>query len=241
MASILFLAAFPLWAEGQAQSLTLFSFDKGFDISKVITSDAKVNLSKNGTLCIETDTKQNWPGITLKTPAGKWDLSKYEYITVDIKNTGTKPVTVFCRVDNPGADGRNNCVTDNITINPDSAETLTVRLYPTKYQLSEPVELIGMRRAPAQKGKLDASNVTQLLVFVSKPSNKHIFEIDKIHAGGRVKMLDTKTFFPFIDEFGQFIHKDWPGKTHSQEQLIAHGKAEEKSSECKNSKTSGGS
>ncbi len=228
MASILFVSILPLYAEEQAQSVTLFSFDKGFDIGEVIASDAKVNLSQDGTLRIETGTKQNWPGITLKAPAGKWDLSKYEYITVDIKNTDTKPVTVFCRVDNPGADGSNNCVTDNIIINPDSAETLTVRLYPTEYQLTEPVELIGMRRAPAQQDKLDASNVTQLLVFVSKPKTGHTFEIDNIRAGGSVIIMETKNFFPFIDEFGQFIHKDWPGKTHSQEELIAHGKTEEK-------------
>ena len=228
MASILLGVALPLWAEEQAQPLTLFSFDKGFDISKVITSDTNVNLSQDGALRIETGTKQNWPGITLKTPAGKWNLSKYEYITIDIKNIDTKPVTVSCRVDNPGADGSNNCVTDSITLNPNRTETLSVRLYPTTYQLSEPVELIGMRQGPAQKGKLDASNVTQLLVFVTRPNNKHIFEIDNIRAGGRVKMLKTTTFFPFIDELGQFIHKDWPGKTHSLEELIAHGKAEEK-------------
>jgi len=226
MASIL-VATLPLWAEEQVQLLTLFSFDKGFDVSKVISTDSKVNLSQDGALRIETGTKQNWPGITLKAPAGKWDLSRYEYITVDIKNIDTKPVTVSCRVDNPGADGRNNCVTDSITLNPNKSEKLTVRLYPTTYQLSDPVELIGMRQGPAQKGKLDASNVTQLLVFVTKPNNEHIFEIDNILAGGRAKMLDTATFFPFIDDFGQFIHKDWPGKTHSQEELIAHGKAEE--------------
>jgi len=224
----LLAATLPLHAEEQAQSLTLFSFDKGFNISSIITNDAKVNLSQDGALRIETGTKQNWPGITLKTPAGKWDLSKYEYITVDIKNTDTKPVTVYCRVDNPGADGSNNCVTDSITLNPDKSETLTVRLYPTTYQLSEPVELIGMRQGPAQQGKLDASNITQLIVFVTKPGDKHVFEIDNIRAGGHVKMMDTATFFPFIDEFGQFIHKDWPGKTHSQEELIAHGKIEEK-------------
>jgi len=224
----LLVAILPLHAGEQAQLLTLFSFDKGFDVSKVISTDAKVNLSQDGTLRIETGTKQNWPGITLKAPKGKWDLSKYEYISVDIKNIDTKPVTVSCRVDNPGADGRNNCVTESITLTQNSAETLTVRLYPTTYQLSEPIELIGMRRAPAQQGKVDTSNVTQLLVFVSKPRAQHTFEIDNIRAGGRVIMMDTKTFFPFIDEFGQFIHKDWPGKTHSQEELIAHDKVEQK-------------
>jgi hypothetical protein len=228
MASILFVGTLPLHAEEQAQSLILFSFEKGFDISKVISTDAKVNLSQDNTLRIETGTKQNWPGITLKSPQGKWDLSKYEYITVDIKNTDTKPVTVYCRVDNPDADGSNNCVTESVRLNPNRTETLTVRLYPTAYQLTEPVELIGMRQGPAQKGKLDASNVTQLLVFVTKPGAEHVFEIDNIRAGGRVKIMETKDFFPFIDELGQFIHKDWPGKTHSLEELIAHGKLEEK-------------
>ncbi len=226
--SILLVATLPLQAQQQPPSLFLFNFDKGFDIGKVITTDAKVNLSQDGMLRIETGTKHNWPGITLKAPEGKWDLSKYEYITIDIKNIDTKPVTVSCRVDNPGADGRNNCVTESISLNPNKSETLKVRLYPTKYQLSEPVELIGMRRAPAQQGKLDTSNVNQLLLFVTKPSSMHIFEIDNIRAGGSIKMMNAKTFFPFIDEFGQYIHKDWPGKTHSLEELIAHGKVEEK-------------
>lgn len=26
-------------------------------------------------------------------------------------------------------------------------------------------------------------------------------------------------FFPMIDRFGQFIHKDWPGKTYSEGDL----------------------
>ena len=59
-------------------------------------------------------------------------------------------------------------------------------------QEGEPVELIGMRRAPVHSSKVDAS------------------------------------FFPFIDEFGQYIHKDWPGKTHSLKELIAEGPAEQK-------------
>ena len=227
-AAILIAATIYVRAEQQSPSQVLFNFDKDFDVGKVISTDAKVNLSQDGTLRIETGTEQNWPGITLKAPQGRWNLSKYEYITVDIKNIDTEPVTVYCRVDNPGADGSNNCVTESVSLNPNSTETLTVRLYPTEYQLSEPVELIGMRQGPAERGKLDASNVTQLLVFVTRPTNRHIFEIDNISAGGRVKIMETKDFFPFIDEFGQFMHKDWPGKTHSLAELIAHGNAEQK-------------
>ncbi|MBA7687445.1 hypothetical protein ES703_95908 [subsurface metagenome] len=185
-------------------------------------------MSGSGALRIETGHKNQWPGITLKAPAGKWDLSKYEYVSIDVKNIGTKPVTVSCRVDNPGADGSRNCVSDSITLNPQSAGTLVVRIFPTPWRLSEPIELIGMRGAPVHSGKVDASNITQLLLFVRKPGIDHVFEVRNIRAGGRVETLDVKTFFPFIDEFGQYIHKDWPGKTHSLKEMLAQGKAEDK-------------
>ncbi len=216
--------------------LVLFDFGEGFDVGEVITNDAKVTLSEVGTLRIETGHNKPWPGVTLKAPLGKWDLSKYEYVYMDVTNIGTEPVTVYCRVDNPGADGSENCVTDSIALNPKVAGTLMVRLFPTPWRLSEPVELIGMRGAPMHSGKVDASNIAQLLVYVRKPATRmagkpgidHTFEIKNIRAAGHVELLDAKTFFPFIDEFGQFIHMDWPGKTHSLEELIAHGKAEEK-------------
>ncbi|MHC4596878.1 MAG: beta-agarase, partial [Planctomycetota bacterium] len=207
--------------------LILFDFVRGFDVGSVITTDAEATLRVGGALLIETGHNKPWPGITLKAPTGKWDLSTYEYVSMDVKNVGSEPVTVYCRVDNPGANGRENCVTDSIALNPKAAGTLMVRLFPTPWRLSEPVELIGMRGAPVHSGKVDASNITQLLVFVRKPDIDHTFEIKRIRAGGHVVMLDAETFFPFIDGFGQFIHIDWPGKTHSSEELIAHGEVEE--------------
>ena len=208
--------------------LVLFDFRKGFDISTVAKNDAKATLTKAGTLRVETGTRQRWPGITLKPPKGKWDLAKYRLISLDVKNTVDKPVTVHCRVDNPGADGARNCITETLTLEPKSTGTLTARLYPTVHQLTEPVEIIGMRGAPVQNRKIDHSNVTQLLIFVSRPKTEHSFELDNIRAAGSVKILDTKTYFPFIDEFGQYTHKDWPGKTHSIQELKARAKAEQK-------------
>ena len=214
-------------AAEQGESLVLFDFGTGFDIGSVISTDAKAARAEAGGLRVETGRDGKWPGITLKAPAGKWDLSKYEYVCVDVKNVGDTPVTVNCRVDNPGADGNKNCVTDNMTLNAAKAGTLTVRIFPTPWKLSGSLELIGMRGAPVYSGKIDTSNVSQILVFVNAPRQDHVFEISNIRAGGRVMVLDAKTFCPFIDEFGQFIHADWPGKTHSLDELVAHGRAEE--------------
>ena len=220
----------------ELQPLVLFDFGQCFDISAVTVTDAEISLSQAGTLRVQTHPfdlaqgrhKEPWPGITLKAPAGKWDLSKYEYISIDVKNLSDQPVTIHCRVDNPGADGKKNCVTDTIGVKPQAAGKLTVGMFPGPWRLSEPLELVGMRGYPVHLGQIDPSNVTQLLVFVDRSNVDYVFEIDNIIAGGHVEVLNAKTFLPFIDEFGQYIHKDWPGKTHSVEELIAYGRAEEK-------------
>ena len=227
---LLSAAAAPVDSNSTAelQTLVLFDFERSFDIATVIATDAEISLSQAGALHIQTHHKEVWPGIALKAPAGKWDLSKYEYMSIDIKNLGDRSVTVYCRLDNPGADGEKNCVTDSIAVKPQTTEKLTVNVFPAPWRLSAPIELVGMREAPVHAGKIDPSNVTQLLVFVNRPKVDHVLEIDNIVAGGHVEVLDAKTFLPFIDEFGQFIHKQWPGKTHSVEELIAYGRAEEK-------------
>jgi len=210
-----------------SESQVLFDFGSGFQASGVQTSDAKVAVTRAGMLRVKTGHEAPWPGMTLKAPEGKWDLSPYESISLEIINPGDTNVTVYCRVDNPGADGTNYCVTDQISVDPGASQTLTVRIFPVPWKLDEPLELVGMRANPVHAGKIDTANVIQLVIFVSHPSQDHVFEIDGIRAGGRVQVLDASTFLSFIDEFGQYIHNDWPGKTHSVEELMAQGRDEQ--------------
>ena len=39
---------------------------------------------------------------------------------------------------------------------------------------------------------------------------------------------ESRPFFPFLDTFGQYLHRQWPGKTRSPADLAAHRAAEEK-------------
>lgn len=199
-------------ADDAANPVVLFDFGPGFDVGTVATSDAKATTTSEGTLRVEMGHQAPWPGVTLKAPAGKWDLSPYEYIRLDVTNRGGRPLAVFCRADNPGADGTDHCVTDQIALAPGTTQTLTVRIFPVPWKLDKPLDLIGMRGNPVHAGKLDTANVTQLLVFATHPTEDHVIEIDNIRAGGRVQILDASSFLPFIDEFGQYVHKDWPGK-----------------------------
>ncbi len=227
VAVLIALAGVRIAGAQSTEPRVLLEFKPGSTMSGIETTDAKATITDTGTLRVETGQKAQWPGVTLKAPQGKWDLSPYEYISLDVTNRGKNKVTVSCRVDNPGADGTKNCVTDQVSVDPGASQTLKVRIFPVPWKLDKPVELVGMRGYPVPEGKIDTANVIQLLIFVSQSKESHVFEIANVRAGGRVQVLDAATFLPFIDEFGQFAHKDWPGKTHSLEELISHGRTEE--------------
>ncbi|MCY3017925.1 MAG: hypothetical protein NTW87_02685 [Planctomycetota bacterium] len=217
----------------------LFDFENNFDADKVDTRDTKATVVKNAggsALQLASGHTEEWPGITLKAPGavGRWDLAKYEFLALEVKNTSTNEVTVCCRVDNPGADGVKNCNTESLTLKPGEAGTLKV-VFKRRAPGAPDVKLFGMRDVPAAvkggSGTIDAANVTQFLIFVPKPKEDHLFEIDNARAGGSYTPpppIEAKDFFPFIDAFGQYIHADWPGKTHSLEELKKHVEDEEK-------------
>ncbi len=207
----------------------LFDFGRNFDRTKATVSDATITPMKSGAktvLRIATGHERPWPGATLAAPDGHWDLSPFGHVALDVRNTGSERVTVHCRVDNPGADGTRHCVTGSIGLNPGEAGTLKVIL---KRTASDKLDgkLFGLRGYPVSAGgpgTVNASNITQLLVFVSQPKADHVFEIDNLRAEGRYTpptawVTDADPYFPMIDTFGQYRHKDWPGKVHSLTEL----------------------
>lgn len=205
----------------------LFDFEPPFDPGKVATSDAVATGEAGGggaALKVTTGTRQRWPGITLPAPAGRWDLSAFGQVVLDVKNVGTNPVTVHCRVDNPGADGARHCVSGSVGLAPGQAGTLQVHLTRGGDDRLGG-KLFGMRGYPkGTNGGIDPQNITQLLVFVSEPKAGHAFAVDTVRAAGSftaptASVQDADPYFPFIDTFGQYKHKDWPGKVHSVAEL----------------------
>ena len=208
------------------KTTTLLEFGRGFDAAAVPATGAKVSRASGGRLRIVTGHEAAWHGVVLKAPRGRWDLSRYRHVELDVKNAGPGPVTVICRVEGPPAGKRDNHVTGQVELAGGAAGTITVKLRATPWRFARPLKLVGMRAAPGQAPPLDASNVTQLTVGVWRPGADHTFDIGRVRATGDVKTLDAATFLPFIDEFGQFIHSDWPGKTHSAKDLAAAVRSE---------------
>jgi len=186
-------------------------------------------------MLLTTGTSQPWPGVTLPAPDGHWDLSSFAQIMVDVKNTGASRATLSCRVDNPGADGTKNCVNGSVTLNAGQSGTLLVTLRRTDEDTLGG-KLFGMRGYPAVTGghgTINPANITQILLFVNHPQEIYVFEVGTIRATGThtpptAWTGDADPFFPFIDTFGQYKHKDWPGKTHTLTELQQRRETEAK-------------
>ncbi len=210
------------WAATAHADLTLADFSQSFDMARAKTTNATATPAKNA-LRVSTQQKPGWPGVTILPPDRKWNLSEFEFVEVSIQNLGASPVTVFCRVDNPGADGAKNCCNGSIQLAPSKSGLLRVHLS-RKSDIGP--KLFGMRGYPPgfdPNGTLDPSNITQVLLFVHQPASEHAFQINTIRAIGNFQQpkVTPENFFPFIDEFGQYIHCDWPGKVHSAAELAA--------------------
>jgi hypothetical protein len=227
----------PAPASAPDASGRLFDFGPGFDLKKLSLNASNVALAGTAdtpALKITTQANKAWPGVTIPAPGGSWDLSPYQYLTVDIHNTDTHDIDVAVRVDNAGADGQKNCLTERIGTQPDQRVRLTIEL---KRISKSPIKLWGMDGFPqglSTSGGIDPSKVVALVAFTDQdalaPSS---FEISNLRVSGKYEKprwadMTEDQFFPFIDEFGQFRWKDWPGKVHTEGDLQANRDAEAK-------------
>lgn len=214
------------------------AFDAAFDPARV-QGGGYARAERAGTeaapaLRVTTAPAKNnpWPGIALPVPASMWDLSPFEYVTVDIRNLDTHDVEVFVRVDNPGANGRDHCLTERAGVQPDQRVTLNV---PLRRASHSPIRLFGMNGYPQglypdQTG-IDPAAVSGITVFTMGAATQNVFEIANVRAAGRYTTpawadMPPEQFFPFVDVFGQFAHKEWPGKVHAAAELVRTRDAE---------------
>jgi hypothetical protein len=208
------------------------------EMKRVSATGANVTLSRSANtpvLRVTTGHTEPWPGMTLRAPAQGWDLSPFGNVTVRLKNTSAVTLAINCRVDNHGADGRDNCVNGSVSLAPGESGALNVHLRRTSDDKLDG-KLFGMRGYPVRKGgpaTVDPTKITQLLVFLNHPKENYTFEILGFSAIGTFVpptawSHDAEPFFPLIDTFGQYRHKDWPGKVKSEPDLASRRQAEAK-------------
>ncbi len=186
---------------------------------------------RDGLLAVETKGETGYPGIRIK---GTWDLSKCNRLTLELTNRdhkGELPLTV--RLDNPDADpGKSQGVfIDRVKIRGNTPTIYTVSLPPPlPFGREINSKLTGMKRGPlamvGMAADLNPAKVTGVAVYINEPKLDWLWGVKRIvaHTGPLPNVptwmrLPPEKFFPFIDVYGQFKHKEWPGKTHSDEDL----------------------
>ena len=217
-------------ATAEAEDIVLFDAATTQIATVTSQSGGKFGL-RDGLLEIETKGGTGYPGIRI---TGAWDLSKCNRLTLELANHDNKgelPITV--RLDNPDADaGKSQGVfVDRVKIRGKQPASYTVALPPPLPHGREiNSKLSGMKRGPfATTGvaaDLDASKVVGVAVYIKEPKLDWLWGVKRIiaHTGPTPETpgwmrLPPEKFFPFIDAYGQFKHRDWPGKTHSNEDL----------------------
>ncbi|MEL7588206.1 MAG: beta-galactosidase [Prolixibacteraceae bacterium] len=188
--------------------------------------------SKDSVLWVNTSGKNRQPGVMIN---GNWDLSGYGSLEIKLFNDdhkGELPISI--RLENPDADfekGKGVFV-DKIIVPSGKSKEVVIPV-PVRLPYPETGEkLFGMRTTPYQLSgavsNLDPSKVSRLVIYINNPTLNWKWGIKRVVArpGEKKELpawmkLSPEEFFPFIDQYGQFKYKDWPGKTKSDDDLSA--------------------
>jgi len=169
-------------------------------------------------------------GVSLALSEGGLDLSAYASVAVAIENTGPAPATITGTLDGK------QTTSAFLHLPPRQSGTMLIFL-PRKGELTDrrKDQFTGMRGVPgghmSHWAGPDPSRIRSLVLRdLDGASVGATVRIRTIHARYRYGPLDPdteKTFFPFVDRFGQYRHGDWPGKTGSVADLATARTREE--------------
>jgi hypothetical protein len=213
--AVAFLSSFSVsvWA----QALTLWPSDL-CDVKK--HSDSEIAVDAQRAVQVKTGTRYDWPGATVFFKAGEMDLAEYGPLRVTVSNTSARALSISLSVkDFKHKDGSPG---GSVTLASGAAGVIEANLRKTPWVLDRHLELVGMNGFPAalEGGVFNVRKTAELHVFLVKPDTPASFAILGIEASkAPLAPLKADTFLPFVDRFGQFIHADWPGKIHSEEEL----------------------
>lgn len=129
---------------------------------KLVTADG------NHALEITTEAAASWPGVLIEPRAGKWDLSSFDAVKMDVVNPQDTAVRVLLSVNNPGTDGRKNCNTEAVRVPAGGRATLVVPFGSWHGETNHPI---------------DRSNIVSMMVMLDRAGRSHRFMVDNIRAG----------------------------------------------------------
>ncbi len=144
-----------------------FEATEGIKLTPVQAESKLITIEGNGALQITTQSAASWPGVRIEPPEGRWNLSGFEAVRMDVVNPQDAPVRVLLSVNNPRSDGRKGCNTESVSVPANGRATLVVPFGSWHGESNHPI---------------DQSNIAFLMVMLDRPGRSHRFMVDNIRA-----------------------------------------------------------
>ena len=163
--------------------------------------------------------------VRLKPADGTWNLDEAAAVLEDIRNRGAKPAALIGRFDNSKWTG------SLVIVPPGATETLWLYIkrddppkgfsnrFPQMFgrpggvlwcwSMPDPAKIEELTFRPGGDLRADDIEIGNLR---TRPWNTPL--------GKAAGPLDD-SIFPFVDPYGQYVHREWPGKIHADADLMA--------------------
>ena len=172
------LAFFMIWMPGLlAADMPLVDFSKDDALAGVgasLQKDASLKVvENNGSRGLEFTCHSRdgaWPGISIKSAGGIWNLSQYGFIEAKVTNLGCDPVSVCMKVDDSAGLISNPSNTAYLKIK--AGESGILRVYLNFSRNGENYKLV-------------PSKIRQVLIFTSSPKEDLRLRLDSLLATGK--------------------------------------------------------
>lgn len=222
------------------QAKLMSSFETAADIQAVQGHDAEVAAVRrhvtDGVQALQiTFHPADWPNVSWQAGAGEaWNWHETPLLVFDAANPEAEPLSFSVRVDDdPSADGSKHCRTASGMLAPHAHGTFALDLSPS----ADPMQTYGMRGGPplsspekmtslTGNGALNAGHITAFQIFLNHPQATRTLVIDHLRLLSTVS--DADRYRGIVDRFGQYTRADWPGKVHTETELLSRRQAEAK-------------
>lgn len=231
--------------ENMSNNVPLIDFNSNFNLSNAALNDANVKMVKNGKnnlLQISLGHTEKRPSVTLPLPEHV-DLSEYVAVAMDITNLGKKSISIeaqcFSEKDQSLTydDGAAFYYRSMVVLNAGETDVLMILLSRWMDSIPEYIQqhFTGMFGLPGgfirRKVNLDLSLMSHVSIFKQKTDDDWNVSVGNIRVVGKYSLPDEATlqnkFFPFVDQFGQYMHSNWPNKVRTPEDIKKQKKEEE--------------
>ncbi|MBQ7813391.1 MAG: hypothetical protein IJ387_02710, partial [Thermoguttaceae bacterium] len=224
----------PTSAETPTQVEPFVFFDAKTPLDALTPQGVELRRLESGAVETSNGLADNWPGFHF---LGAWNLGDFSALEAKISNPGDRPIQLYCRLDCAAAKFPEGTTTVGAEIAPGETKVWRIEL-PASLHPETRAKLFAMRGKPGgiktdaysvdAKIPFDKKELVAIRFFENQNGRGDRWTLESLVAvptppEKREAFLDwaPEKFFPTIDRFGQFKHKDWPGKTHSLDELRA--------------------